>query len=61
MSDIQARIANLKEAIQTIECTHYPKSYDESRTLMIHALKDRVKALEELCPDDCLPASRKYQ
>jgi len=59
MSDIKARITNLKEAIQTIECTLYPKSYDESRTLMIHALKDRVKALEELCSDDYLPASQK--
>ena len=59
MTERQTRINNLKETIETIENTIYPESYGESKLVMINALKDRIRMLEELSAKDYLPSSQR--
>ena len=59
MTEIQTRINNLKETIVTIENTIYPESYGESRRVMVDALKDRIRMLEELGANDYVPSSQR--
>jgi len=59
MTERQVRINNLKETITTIENTIYPNSYGESKIVMVNALKDRIRMLEELGVKDYLPSSQR--
>jgi len=49
----------MKETIRTIENTIYPEYYHESRIVMVNALKDRIRMLEELGTKDYLPSSQR--
>ena len=60
MTDREIRKAFLKSHIKKIDETIYPDGYEECKMIMLVALKDRLRSLEQLETVDYLPTSQRY-